>query len=320
MTENLNEVQQKIVNILKISGPSLPVHISKATGVSPLFAGAYLSELYGRGIVKISKLKVGNSPLYFLDGQDAQLERFISYLPEKEREACVLLMKQGLLNDKEQEPAIRVALRNIKDFAIPLNRNNNLVWRYMTYKENQIPYVPQYDEKKIVQEPEKSIEVEKKEDYKKQAVQERAEAKIKPHIISSEELKKQAEKLIEKTLVQEEEPKEIKQKPIKKKKQEEIFLERIKEYLIRKQVEIEKIEKNDKKQVVAVVSINKEKHLLIAYNKRRFDETDLLKAYKKYSHLNLDLYLVAKNDVSPKTKETIRACKRLRAIGMFEEE
>ena len=82
-------------------------------------------------------MRVGNSPIYFIQGQEHQLEKFSVYLKSKEKEAFILLQEKKFLKDSEQTPAIRVALRQIKDFAFPFKRNNEIIWRYLTSKESE---------------------------------------------------------------------------------------------------------------------------------------------------------------------------------------
>ena len=116
----VNQNKDRIVSFLQTNGPSLPVHIAKAASLSALFSSAFLSELYAEGKIKMSNMKVGSSSLYFIPGQEPALEKFIEYLNQKEKEAFHLLKEKKVLSDEEQVPAIRVALRAIKDFALPL--------------------------------------------------------------------------------------------------------------------------------------------------------------------------------------------------------
>ena len=141
MQNNLLETKRKILGILRFRGPSLPVHIAKQTGLDMLFSSALLSELATEKEIKISDLKVGGSPLYFLRGQEARLEEFSKFLPSKEKEAFILLKKKTILDDKKQNPAIRVALRNIKDFAFPIildiGKEKELFWRLYSLPEEE---------------------------------------------------------------------------------------------------------------------------------------------------------------------------------------
>ena len=75
-----NETHDKIVLVLEEKGPSLPIQISKEIGMSSLFISAFLSELTNEKRINVSHLKVGGSPLYFLNGQEEQLENFYKFL------------------------------------------------------------------------------------------------------------------------------------------------------------------------------------------------------------------------------------------------
>jgi hypothetical protein len=140
--DKLLNARTKIVDILKTKGPSLPVQIASQTEISSLFAGALLSELAADKIIKISHMKVGGSPLYFIKGQEALLEKFHPSLPGKEKEAFLLLRKYKMLDDKEQEPAIRVALRNLHDFAFPLLKEGKVLWRFYSTSEQEVGINP----------------------------------------------------------------------------------------------------------------------------------------------------------------------------------
>jgi hypothetical protein len=134
-TEDTSIIKRKIISIIQEQGPSLPVQIASKTQVSPLFISAFLSELLSSQEIKTSNMRVGSSPLYLIPGQEPQLEKFAIYLKSKEKEAFILLKENQILKDSEQQPAIRVALRAIKDFAIPSQKNNELYWKYFTYQK-----------------------------------------------------------------------------------------------------------------------------------------------------------------------------------------
>jgi hypothetical protein len=136
--QDTNEIKGKILSFMKQRGPSLPVHISSQLKMSPIFAGAFLSELYNEKAILISNLRVGGSPLYYLTGQENALESFFKHLPEKEREAFLLLKDKKILEDKKQPPAIRVALRSIKDFAVPFTKDEDVFWRFHSVSEQEV--------------------------------------------------------------------------------------------------------------------------------------------------------------------------------------
>src|SRR3989338_5321272 len=102
------------------NGPEFPVRVAKATGGNNIFTAAFMSELVSEQKLKISHMRVGSSPLYYIVGQEEQLQKYSDHLNNKEQEAFKLIKQKEILLDIEQEPAIRVALRSIKDFAIPI--------------------------------------------------------------------------------------------------------------------------------------------------------------------------------------------------------
>lgn len=133
-----SEVHNKIVNFLQRKGPSLPISIAKELGISSLFVSAFLSELVDSKRVKISNLKVGGSPLYFLGGQEKSLENFYNFFHPTEASTFLLLREKKILRDLEQQPAIRVALRAIKDFAVGFNYKNEIFWKFYNVSDSEI--------------------------------------------------------------------------------------------------------------------------------------------------------------------------------------
>ena len=130
----LQEQRDRILSIISIKGPVLPVQVARNIGVLPLFASAFLAELFSQKRLKMSNLKVGSSPLYFLPGQEEKLEDFVEHLNTRERDAFYFLKENQVLEDSELESVFRVALRAIKDFAVPIrvrvNGEVKTFWKY----------------------------------------------------------------------------------------------------------------------------------------------------------------------------------------------
>ncbi len=110
-------ITDKVRQLVRMRGPVIPSQISKEIGTNILMASAILSELASSSDVKISSVKFGGTPLYYVAGQEAKLQNYIASLPQKEKEAFEQLKSATVLRDSTLEPAIRVALRQIKDFA-----------------------------------------------------------------------------------------------------------------------------------------------------------------------------------------------------------
>ncbi|RLG09340.1 hypothetical protein DRN73_10050, partial [Candidatus Pacearchaeota archaeon] len=292
------------------NGPSLPVQISKEIGVDTLFASAFLSELISEREIKTSNMKVGNSTLYFLSGQEQKLENFSHYLKSREREAFELLKQKKFLKDSEQEPAIRVALRAIKDFAIPFEKNKKIIWRYFNIPESEF-------------QEEKSSETKQKE-IPKQELKNQVE-EIKRDSEKQEETKEKTNQESEKELNIFDKEKETKEKLIKEKsktkkktkrnsKKSEKFFNRVKEYLSEKNIEILDIESFSKDNLLLRTKKNEKEELLFAYNKKRITEQDIIKANKKASEINLHYKMISLGEPLKKLMNLIEAAKNLSGI------
>jgi len=126
--------QEIILNTIKIKGPVIPNQIAKVIETNILFASAHLSELASSNKLKISNTKIGGTPVYYLPGQESRLQDLYKYLNDKQQKAFSLLKEKKILRDNELEPINRVALREIKDFAVPLqitaNNEKILFWKW----------------------------------------------------------------------------------------------------------------------------------------------------------------------------------------------
>ena len=273
-TQDTPDIKEKILFILRKRGPSLPVHVARETGLSMLFASAFLSELLSEKKIKISNMKIGSSPIYFLLGQESMLENFSQHLKSKEKDAFILLKDKTFLKDKEQDPAIRVALRAIKDFAIPFKKDEEIFWRYFTIPETE---------------------------YK---------IKEKPREIEKEKIEKKLD-------IFDEKPKKIIRKKTPQKKNDKFF-NKVKEFLFEKSIEIMDIESFDKNELILYVKSQGEKKLLVAYNKKRIKENDIIKANKKASESNLSYIILSLGQPLKKLNSLISAVKNLSAIEKLE--
>jgi hypothetical protein len=130
-----------ILQFIQRNGPIVPAQVNKHIGVDVILASAMLAELASKNKVKISKLKVGGSPLYFLPGQEAQLSRFAHKLNEKDKRTHDLLEANKVLEEAQLDPLVRVSLRQIPDFAVPLLINHEgkerLFWKYFTVPDEE---------------------------------------------------------------------------------------------------------------------------------------------------------------------------------------
>jgi hypothetical protein len=300
--QDTSQIKEKIIYVLRKNGPCLPVHIAKEVGLSILFSSAFLSELFSEKKVKMSDMRVGSSPIYFLPDHEHSLERFSQHLKSKEKEAFLLLKEKKFLKDEDQQPAIRVALRAIKDFALPFKKEDSFYWRYFTIPESELIL----EEKKTIKTPAKE-EISMIHTIRTSP---KPESDGKEAINISQEDKKQGKKETKK-------PKPPKPpKPLKKKslKKEEGFFNKVKDLLNKKGIEI--LDINDIKNGEITLKVNNkgQEELLIAYNKKKISESDILKAYKKSQEANLPYIILSLGDAPKKTQNIIDAAKSLSSI------
>jgi len=112
--------------------------------------------------------------------------------------------------------------------------------------------------------------------------------------------------------------KTLKNKPAIKLNKNKKFLEKIKEFLSKSTVEIISIEglKND--EISLRIRINGENQLLVAYNKKKITEKEIIKASKKASELNLKYSVFSLGELPKKVSELIEALKNMKNIGKIE--
>ena len=301
------KIKEQIIEIFKRRGPSLPVHIAKETELSILFASAFLSELISDKRVKISVMKVGSSPLYFIPGQEHMLESFSEHLKSKDREAFILLREKRFIKDSEQEPAIRVALRTIRDFAIPFKIDDDFYWRYFTANESEFieKRFKETDKPKVfhkVQIIERQAEI--IGEVKKEILPEKVENSP-PELLEIKEIpeKKQERKTLSKG-----------QKKAPQKKRDDKFFNRVKEFLDGKNAEIAEIISAGQSELVLKIKIDRKEKILVAYKKKKISEKDIVNAHKKSQKYDLPFLITSNGEMPKKLTELIDAIRVLSEV------
>jgi len=323
MIQDALKLKERIISFIRLRGPSLPVHISKETGLSILFASAFLSDLYSEKLIGISNLKVGSSPLYFIPGQEPQLENFSKYLKSKEKEAFLLLKEKKFLKDSELQPAVRVALREIKDFAIPFKKNEEIYWRFFVISEEDF----ETDKDEKIKEEMKIIEIKQEQIIpieEKNEIQD--EKKIENIFDDNLEQREKVQEIFD-LPNEKEKPNEIqikkeKSKHVKKKnqnkKRDENFFNKIKEYLEKREIEILDIKDFKNNEAILKVKKDKKEELLFVFNSKKITEKEILKSYKKASEENLKYSIIFLAEAPKKLNELIEAVKNISEISKLE--
>jgi hypothetical protein len=281
------ETRDKILQLIRAKGPVLPVQISKEIETNIIMASAHLAELTANSKLKISALKVGGSPLYYIPGQEAMLHRFTANLNDKDKKAFDLLNQNKILRDSEQEPVIRVALRMIKDFAMPLNvkygDKTELFWKWHLSTEQEAETLIKSKLGLIESKAEKYPEA--------------GESKI---------LAQKAE------LLPEDKKEKItsRKKAVRKKTREDVFLTDITRYFEKNKIKIistETIKKNSELDFVVEIPsvVGNLQYYCTARNKKTISDSDLSHAYVKGQFRKLPVLFVSNGDLSNKAREIL---------------
>jgi hypothetical protein len=311
MIQDALQTKERIITFIRLRGPSLPVHIAKDTGLSILFASAFLSDLYSEKMISISNIKIGSSPLYFIPGQEPQLENFSRYLKSKEKEAFLILKEKKFLRDSELQPAIRVALREIKDFAIPFRKEEEIYWRFFTAPEENfaVQKIEKPAEEKIEIVEAKQQEVVVVVENKSEEVEEK---KIEDIFETSAEEKKEEP-------IRKDKPKSSRpRRQNKNKKKDENFFNKTKEFLEKEGIEILDIKDFKNDEAILKIKRGKEEELLFVFNKKKITEKDVLKSYKRASENNMSYSVLSMSETPKKLNDLIEAIRNLSEIGKIE--
>jgi hypothetical protein len=293
--QKLMQIKDKILEIIKQRGPELPVKVASTIGQNNIFTAAFMSELVGEQKLKISNMKVGGSPLYYIPGQEEQLQKFTEYLNHKEREAFKILKEKEILSDDEQEPAIRVALRSIKDFAFPIKIIDKgiekIFWKIHTISNDK---AKEFIEQKINPKPEIKEKIE--------------EAKEVPQIKDVMETKITETEDNQQIELKKEENLNIFDKPIQKKqKVKEVssnFLDNLKSQIKERDYEILKEILVKKKEFVAKIrmdtNLGKQEIYLVAKDKKKITLDDIVNTLQKAQVEKMPALIISNGDIDKK--------------------
>jgi len=288
----------QVIRIVATKGPLLPIQISKELGCNTLVAGALLSQLVEQKRVFVSSIKIGGSPLYYVNEQKYKLQDFAKYLNEKDKRTYELLRQKKILRDSEQPPLIRVSLRAVKDFAIPLEVTfgdvKEIFWKWYLLSDD--------DARELIRQhlkiDEKTRERQKNEEEKKE------------------------EKAIEKplsTFVSKEEQKTV--EPKEQKATTDSFLSEITNFLKSKGITIKNFEikkKNSEIELTLIVpsAVGQIEYYCKAKDKKRVDEGDISSTYLQGQLKRLPAMLLTRGEMTKKAKELVAKDIKISVIKM----
>lgn len=286
-----------VLKIIRIKGPLLPMQIVKEIGGDTMFAGAILSQLVDSKKALLTSVKIGGSPVYYLPGQETRLVELSKYLNEKDKRTYDLLRQKRILRDNEQNPLTRVSLRNIKDYAKPLevkiSDNTEIFWKWYLLSNDEAANAIK-EQLKIIPKQEVPVpkEIPKKEEVGKK------------EIIALPRKKEEIKKITEFTKIEKEEVKK------KLKATEDNFLEKVQKFFKNKNIEIlnfKIIRKNSEIDFILKVpsSVGVFEYYCKAKNKKKVSDSDLSNAYVHGQIKKMPVILLTTGELTKKAKELL---------------
>ncbi|MFH1637661.1 MAG: hypothetical protein ABIB71_04530 [Candidatus Woesearchaeota archaeon] len=336
----MNDKEKKVLEFVRRKGPVLPVEVKKEIGGDTMLMGAILSGLIENKHLKYTIAKIGGSPLYYIEGQDAKLSRLRGHLSEKPGKAYDLVKENKVLRDRDCEPWQRVALREIKDFAKQLDANigekEEIFWKWHLVSDDEAgklvfemikDELPEDTRKKLEEQycPKEEKPSEEKQEPQAEKKPEQKEEAPKEENASEEKQEPQAEKKQE-----EEVPKEKKQdvqkeaRPKKPKKKAEetyraddnnemaaelgTFHAKIAEYLRDKDIVVieQKVLKKGKEFsfILKVPStVGRLSYYAVAKDRKKASEKELSDAYGKGEELKMPVMFICTGELSKKARK-----------------
>jgi hypothetical protein len=332
-----NLSKDAVLRIVQMKGPVIPNHVRKELGGENLIIGAILSELASEGKVKVTYTKIGGTPAYYTAGSESRLQSLVPHLNEKDRKTVELLKQRRVLKDSDLTPLLRVSLRNIRDFAKPLEVSirgqREIYWKWYLLPTNEAEQIiskqvrPTIRTEKIeIRAPEPTpIRKEERIEVQQPVIEPRKEFKEAKPAELVKEKEKPREKLkekIERTLkplvtlgAKKEEKKEELQKELgisaeELDKEKDVFFKKIMEYcktndiqivdykIIRKKSEIEL--------TVAVPSrIGSQEYYCKAKSKAKVNDGDLSSVYVQGQAKKLPVIFITTGELTKKAKDML---------------
>ncbi len=262
--------------------PLLPAQVAKFLGTNTIMASAILSELTSKGVLKVSNIKIGSSPLYYPPSEKHKLQNYSQHLNQKDKQAFEILKEKKLLRDIELDPLTRVSLRQLKDFSIPLevifDDKKEIFWKWYLLED--------LEAEKIIKE---KLNFQQLETPQKEMPQETT---------SEQEIRKPIKK----------------PRSIKKTITRDNFSLILSEYFNKKEVTVlEKLDSNSKAFKTFILEIRSSigplKYYCEAVSKKRISEKDLNNAFVNGQLRKLPVLFLTNGELTKKAKEILKELK-----------
>ncbi|MHA1918002.1 MAG: hypothetical protein ACTSUV_06815 [Candidatus Ranarchaeia archaeon] len=320
-----NVPRELVLKVVKQRGPTIPARIVKELGGDTFLIGAILSDLLNNKLLRVSNLKLGGSPFYFAPEHASRLQEFSKHLKNQDKTTYDLLKASKVLKDEQQTPLIRVSLRNIKDFAKPvevkIGETQELFWKFYLIPNEEVkqiikdkflkrPKPAPVPEKKPVKkeinpEPPKVVEKTKKIEPKPQVTEPPKKPVSKP--VTS--VKKEEQKSKDFPSSAREQLKEEKQVSILQEDPKGSFGDTLSKYFNRKNIEV--VEKNiiRKTEIDYVIrvpsSIGTMEYYCKAKDKKKCNDGDIATAFIQGQNKKLPVLFLTTGDVTKKVNDML---------------
>lgn len=315
--------QEDIIAFIRSKGPIVPMDLANNLRVDSYIASAHLSDLLSKKLIQISSLKIGSSPLYFLPEQKSQLEKFSDHLHQKDQAAFNELKSKRVLQDSKISPLLRVSLRNIKDFAVPLEvtfkNQKEIFWKFYSLSneeasehirgllvpEKEVKPEPKPEPKSEIKPKPETKPVEKVVEPVKEEIKE-----VKPKVVKKVE-KKESKKPEPKKEVKKLKPKKETQKHIYKKiESSDKFLKQVYEYFVGIDSTVlyyDIVKKNSEVDLEVEIPSNVGNlvYFCKAKNKKRLNDSDIHSAYVGGELKKLPSILLAPGSLTKASQEKL---------------
>jgi len=180
----MSETISKVVEFLRINGPSHPVQIGKVLGKDTMMTSAILSEVVSSGRVKMTERKVGNYSLFFLQGQEEKVyEMLKNNLSFIEKKLIERFESRSFIPHSELTTQDKFILPGLRDLLLPLKvkygDSEVIIWKYYNVPNEQI--MPSITEMMIKAAPkEVKVSEEKPTERKESIFEKRAPDRVLP--------------------------------------------------------------------------------------------------------------------------------------------
>ena len=311
--------RERILGLAKV-GPVLPMQVAKALNTDSLMASAMLSELVTNNKLKVSKLKVGSSPLYYIPEEKAKLADYIHQLNDKEQKAVKFLQEKLVLREKDLDPLTRVCLKNAKDFAYPLEvvfeSHTELFWKWflVTDQEAETKIKTLLSGKEEPKQIEKIAEPELIAKPKKKTKEPKAKSTDKQAHLPEQKTENKEQK-IESSKIEKEEAEEVKEKPVKEKKPLSLinpFAQKLEAFMKQNNITISEQISSKKNEFELIVEVPSSVGMISHYcsaKSKKITDAEVSQAFVQGQLRKLPVLLLVDGETTKKAEEILGSLK-----------